>query len=203
MTRSSRAALLRLDFGLELLVLDLLVALKRDATDDRILDNGFSFDEANPIPAPTITPITVPIPGRIVPAAPPTSAPEIVRFLSAQALVRSHGSAGFVSSFMLLPLVKERLNVSPSAASARDCSAFLWGRRRAERRPLLHELAPLLEHVAASVGLLYLTARSSRTRGVAIVQVCATPAQNPLLDWLKGSGRTFCVEMWMPNVAKL
>jgi hypothetical protein len=92
-----------LDFGLELLVLDLFVALKRDGVDDWILDDGFSFDEANPIPAPRIAPITVPIPGRIVPAAPPTSAPEIVRFLSAQALVRSHGATGLVSSFMLLP----------------------------------------------------------------------------------------------------
>src|SRR5262249_58838216 len=56
----------------------------------------FSLDEANPIPAATMVPITVPIPGTIVPAAPPRSAPEIVRFLSAQALVCSHRSAGFV-----------------------------------------------------------------------------------------------------------
>src|SRR5215467_5292851 len=63
----------------------------------------FSIDEANPIAAPTTAPIAVPSPGTIVPAAPPTSAPEIVRFLSAQALVRSHRSAAFVSSFMLLP----------------------------------------------------------------------------------------------------
>ena len=34
-----RAAFLRLDFGLELLVLDLLVALEGDAVDDRILDD--------------------------------------------------------------------------------------------------------------------------------------------------------------------
>src|SRR5262245_61495103 len=80
-----------------------------------------------------MVPITVPIPGTIVPAAPPRSAPEIVRFLSAQALVRSHRSAGLVSaglvsaalvlSFMLLPSVflEERLDVSPSAASARRC----------------------------------------------------------------------------------
>src|SRR5262245_18858399 len=64
-----------------------------------------------------MVPITVPIPGTIVPAAPPRSAPEIVRFLSAQALVCSHRSAGgglvlaglvsadLVSAFMLLPLV--------------------------------------------------------------------------------------------------
>src|SRR5262249_9680619 len=67
-----------------------------------------------------MVPITVPIPGTILPAAPPRSAPEIVRFLSAQALVRSHRSAGLVSaglvsaglvlaglvlSFMLLPSV--------------------------------------------------------------------------------------------------
>ena len=117
-----RAALLRLDFGLELLVLDFLVTFKRDSVDDRILDDGFSFDEANPIPAPTIAPITVPIPGKIVPAAPPKSAPEIVRFLSAQALVRSHRSAGL---FMLLPSMKERLDVSPSAASARRCLVSL------------------------------------------------------------------------------
>src|SRR6266446_7667843 len=63
----------------------------------------FSFDEANPTPAPTIAPITVPSPGTMVPAAPPTSAPEIVRFLSAQALVRSHRPTGFVSSLMLPP----------------------------------------------------------------------------------------------------
>src|SRR5262249_34947577 len=35
-----RAALLRLDFGLELFVLDLFVAFKRDAVDDRIFDDG-------------------------------------------------------------------------------------------------------------------------------------------------------------------
>ena len=35
-----RAALLRLDFGLELLVLDLLVALEGDAVDHRIFDDG-------------------------------------------------------------------------------------------------------------------------------------------------------------------
>src|SRR5215510_12817663 len=90
-----------------------------------------------------MVPITVPIPGTIVPAAPPRSAPEIVRFLSAQALVCSHRSAGLVSaslvlaslvlacfvlaglvlSFMLLPSVflEERLDVIPSAASARRC----------------------------------------------------------------------------------
>src|SRR5262245_37837338 len=85
-----------------------------------------------------MVPITVPIPGTIVPAAPPRSAPEIVRFLSAQALVCSHRSAGLgsaslvlaglvlaglVLSFMLLPSVflEERLDVSPSAASARRC----------------------------------------------------------------------------------
>src|SRR5262245_20088288 len=80
-----------------------------------------------------MVPITVPIPGTIVPAAPPRSAPEIVRFLSAQALVRSHRSAALVSaglvlarlvlSFMLLPSVflEERLDVSPSTASARRC----------------------------------------------------------------------------------
>src|SRR5262245_64659494 len=95
-----------------------------------------------------MVPITVPIPGTIVPAAPPTSAPEIVRFLSAQALACSHRSAGLVSasfvlasfvlaslvlaglvlaglvlSFMLLPSVflEERLDVSSSAASARRC----------------------------------------------------------------------------------
>src|SRR5262245_63133892 len=80
-----------------------------------------------------MVPITVPIPGTIVPAAPPRSAPEIVRFLSAQALVRSHRSAGLVSAglvlaglvlaFMLLPSVflGERLDVSSSAASARCC----------------------------------------------------------------------------------
>src|SRR5262249_59839114 len=80
----------------------------------------FSLDEANPIPAATMVPITVPIPGTIVPAAPPRSAPEIVRFLLAQALVCSHRSAGLVSAglvstglvsaglvlaFMLLPSV--------------------------------------------------------------------------------------------------
>ena len=111
LTRSSRAALLRWISDLSCSSLDLLVALKRDAVDDRILDDGFSFDEANPIPAPTIAPIIVPIPGRIIPAAPPTSAPEIVRFSSAQALVRSHGSVGLVSSLMLLPSMKERLDV--------------------------------------------------------------------------------------------
>src|SRR5215831_13845314 len=75
-----------------------------------------------------MVPITVPIPGTIVPAAPPRSAPEIVRFLSAQALVCSHRSAGLVLaglvlSFMLLPSVflEERLDVSSSAASARRC----------------------------------------------------------------------------------
>src|SRR5262245_3218584 len=88
-----------------------------------------------------MVPITVPIPGTIVPAAPPRSAPEIVRFLSAQALVRSHRSAGLVSaglvlaglvlSFMLLPSVflEERLDVSPSTASARRCGEA--GTRRA------------------------------------------------------------------------
>ena len=35
-----RAARLRLHFGLELLVLDLLVALEGDAVDDRVLDHG-------------------------------------------------------------------------------------------------------------------------------------------------------------------
>ena len=44
-----------------------------------------SFEEANPIPAPAMAPITAPIPGTIVPAAPPRTAPEIVRFLLAQA----------------------------------------------------------------------------------------------------------------------
>src|SRR5262249_38647435 len=80
--------------------------------------------------------ITVPIPGTIVPAAPPRSAPEIVRFLSAQALVRPHRSAGLVLaglvlSFMLLPSVflEERLDVSPSTASARRCGEA--GTRRA------------------------------------------------------------------------
>ena len=38
---------------------------------------------------------------------PPTSAPEIVRFLSAQAFVRSHMPTASVSSFMLLPSLKE------------------------------------------------------------------------------------------------
>src|SRR5262249_20732931 len=132
----SRAALLRLDFGLELLVLDLPFALKRDAVDDRIFDDGFSFDEANPIPAPMIAPITVPIPGRIVPAAPPTSPPEIVRFLSAQALVSSHRSAGLVSSFTLLPSMKERLDVSPSAASARRCLVSLVRARWCRTSPI-------------------------------------------------------------------
>src|SRR5262249_21485003 len=89
----------------------------------------FSLDEANPIPAATMVPITVPSPGTMVPAAPPRSAPAIVRFLSAQALVCSHRSAGaglvlagLVSVFMLLPLVfwKSSLDVSPSAASARE-----------------------------------------------------------------------------------
>src|SRR5262245_39502372 len=49
-----------------------------------------------------MVPITVPIPGTIVPAAPPRSAPEIVRFLSAQALVCSHRSAGLVSASLVL-----------------------------------------------------------------------------------------------------
>src|SRR5215831_10648672 len=49
-----------------------------------------------------MVPITVPIPGTIVPAAPPRSAPEIVRFLSAQALVCSHTSAGLVSASLVL-----------------------------------------------------------------------------------------------------
>ena len=35
-----RPALLRLDFGLELLVLDLLVAFEGDAIDDRVFDDG-------------------------------------------------------------------------------------------------------------------------------------------------------------------
>src|SRR5262245_20623007 len=49
-----------------------------------------------------MVPITVPIPGTIVPAAPPRSAPEIVRFLSAQALVCSHRSAGLVLAGLVL-----------------------------------------------------------------------------------------------------
>src|SRR5579859_6104519 len=40
-----RAARLRLDFGRELLVLDLLVPLEGDAIDDRILDHG-DYDSA-------------------------------------------------------------------------------------------------------------------------------------------------------------
>src|SRR5262245_44317376 len=73
-----------------------------------------------------MVPITVPIPGTIVPAAPPTSAPEIVRFLSAQALACSHRSAGLVSaSFVLASLVLAGLGLAvlllPSGFWKRAC----------------------------------------------------------------------------------
>ena len=42
--------------------------------------------------------------------------------------------------------------------------ALLRGRRCAERRPLLHQPAPLLEHVAAAIGLLHLAPDDMRQR---------------------------------------
>src|SRR5262249_3235285 len=78
----------------------------------------FSLDEANPIPAATMVPITVPIPGTIVPAAPPRSGPAIVRVLSAQALGCFHRSAGLVSAGLVSAGLVSASLVSASLVSA-------------------------------------------------------------------------------------